>query len=63
MEDIVLKKEIMHFKGLNLVYIPMFKRIYLFKDGERLGEFKKSEYDKAKKTFYHYKKEMKKNGK
>ena len=63
MKNTVLKKDIMHYRDLNLIYIPMFKRIYLFRDGERLGEFKKSEYEKAKKTFYYHKKEMKANEK
>lgn len=62
MENTILKKDIMHYRDLNLIYIPMFKRIYLFKDGERLGEFTNSEYEKAKKAFYQYKKEMMNNG-
>lgn len=63
MKNTVLKKDIMNYKDLNLIYIPMFKKIYLFRNGKRLGEFKNSQYEKAKKTFYAYKREMVNNEK
>lgn len=58
-----LKKNIMHYRSLSLDYIPMFKRIYLFEDGKRLGEYKNEEFAKAKKAFHRKKKELMNNGK
>lgn len=57
-----LEKVIKTYKNMKLVYMPMFKKLYILKNGKVLKEFKSpSGYEDAKKEFARLREEEVKN--
>lgn len=60
-----LEKVIKSYRNMKLVYIPMFKKLYIMKNGKQIAEFASpSGYEDAKKEFIKLRnEEIKKRGK